>query len=53
MPTPGVMILPTDPFNPALLRGIKVNLQDPFKFDFIVDVGQSGLEGGSFAGRIV
>lgn len=33
---------------PAMLRGIRAYPDNPFQFDFIVDVGDSGLEGEAF-----
>ncbi|MFA5089198.1 MAG: WD40 repeat domain-containing protein, partial [Candidatus Omnitrophota bacterium] len=45
LPQPGVMIPLSPGFNPAILRGIKVFPEEPFRFDFIVDAGQSNLKG--------
>ncbi len=44
LPVPGTMITPSPGFAPAVLRGIKVHSDDPFRFDFIIDAGESGLE---------
>jgi len=38
----------SQPFTPMSLRGIRVNNNDPFKLDFIVDAGNSGLTGEKF-----
>lgn len=48
MPAPGQMVALTSAFAPALIKGLCVDPQNPFKFDFIVDVGDSGLEGEAF-----
>ena len=45
LPEAGQMIGLSAAFNPVVLRGIKVDPQDPFKFDFLVDPGESGLQG--------
>ncbi|MDP8212074.1 MAG: UTP--glucose-1-phosphate uridylyltransferase [Candidatus Zapsychrus exili] len=45
LPTPGVMVTQSAAYVPTLLRGMTVHLEDPFKFDFIVDNGNSKLEG--------
>ncbi|MBF0522115.1 MAG: hypothetical protein HQL24_03555 [Candidatus Omnitrophica bacterium] len=38
----------TPAFNPAVIKGIKIYPDNPLKFDFIVDVAQSGLKGDAF-----
>jgi hypothetical protein len=45
LPAPGIMITPSSGFNPAILRGIKIYPEEPFRFDFIVDPGQSESKG--------
>jgi hypothetical protein len=35
-------------FTPCQLRGVRIDPQDPFKLDFIVDEGNSGLKGQAF-----
>ncbi|MBF0522744.1 MAG: nucleoside monophosphate kinase [Candidatus Omnitrophica bacterium] len=45
LPTPGVMVNPSVAYVPALLRGMTLHKDNPFQFDFIVDNGQSGLQG--------
>ncbi|MCA9409095.1 MAG: hypothetical protein KC733_10425 [Candidatus Omnitrophica bacterium] len=45
LPTPGTMLAPTASFVPAVIKAVKVFPENPFKFDFIIDAGQSGLEG--------
>jgi len=41
LPKPGTMLLLSPSFKPAVLKGIKVFAKDPFKFDFILDQGDS------------
>ena len=43
LPTLGTRITPSPAFVPARITGIKVYPQEPFRLDFIVDAGQSGL----------
>jgi hypothetical protein len=39
LPAPGVMVHLSPEFNPPILKGIKVNPDNPFRFDFILDKG--------------
>ncbi len=41
LPAPGVMVHLSPEFNPPILRGIKVHPDNPFRFDFILDKGDS------------
>ncbi|MBF0510801.1 MAG: hypothetical protein HQL13_00560 [Candidatus Omnitrophica bacterium] len=41
LPAPGVMVHLSLPFNPPILKGIKVHPENPFYFDFILDKGDS------------
>jgi len=43
LPAPGVMVPLSPEFNPPILKGIKVHPENPFKFDFILDKGDSQL----------
>ena len=43
MPSAGQMIHVTSHFEPPQMMGLKVNLKDPFSFDFIMDQGQSQM----------
>ena len=45
LPEAGKMVSLSTAFNPVVLRGMKVDAVDPFKFDFLVDPGDTGLEG--------
>ncbi len=44
LPNPGVMVTPTSGFIPPMLKGMKVDPQQPFQFDFIFDSGNSNIE---------
>ena len=39
LPAPGVMVHLSPPFDPPILKGIKVHTDNPFQFDFILDKG--------------
>ena len=41
LPAPGVRVALSPEYNPALLKGLKVHPENPFKFDFILDQGDS------------
>ena len=42
-------ILPLSPeFNSVIIKGLKINKEDPFKFDFIVNQGQEKLPEAQF-----
>ena len=43
LPAPGVMLSASKPYSPVVLRGLKIDDKDPFKFDFIVETGDTGL----------
>ena len=43
LPVPGVMVPLSPPLDPPILKGIKVHPDDPFRFDFILDRGESQL----------
>ncbi|MBF0123111.1 MAG: hypothetical protein HQL21_06880 [Candidatus Omnitrophica bacterium] len=49
--TPGTLVALSDGFSPAVLRGVKVSLDSPFRFDFLVDSGASGLSGVALQGE--
>ena len=44
LPLPGSMVTVSAGFVPPMLKGIKVDLQQPFQFDFILDSGNADLE---------
>jgi len=43
LPTPGVMVRLSPPLDPPMLKGIKVDPNNPFHFDFILDRGDSSM----------
>jgi GGDEF domain-containing protein len=43
LPAPGVMVRLSPPLDPPMLKGIKVHPDNPFRFDFILDKGDSEL----------
>ena len=47
LPVPGIMVKPTAAYVPPVLRGVKIHPENPLRFDFIVDTGDSKLEGES------
>ncbi|MBF0521619.1 MAG: hypothetical protein HQL24_01030 [Candidatus Omnitrophica bacterium] len=44
LPTPGTMVATSASFVPPVLKGMKVDLKQPFQFDFILDTGNSNLK---------
>src|ERR1700676_3497680 len=44
LPIPGVMVHLSPPLDPSILKGIKVHPDNPFRFDFILDKGDSELD---------
>ncbi len=43
LPAPGVMVHLSPPLDPPILKGIRVHPDNPFRFDFILDKGDSQL----------
>ncbi len=43
LPSPGTMVELTPQFTPILLRGMQVDLENPFRFNFIVDTGDTNV----------
>ena len=43
LPAPGQMVALSPSFSPAVLKGIKLDPQNPFRFHFFVDRGMSSL----------
>ncbi len=41
LPAPGTMIMPTPQFIPAVVKGIKIFPNNPLRFDFIIDTGNT------------
>jgi len=44
LPQPGVMVSLSPVFHPAVIKGMKIFPNNPLRFDFIIDMGDSGLE---------
>ena len=44
LPNPGTMITTTPAYVPPMLKGMRVSLEDPFAFDFILDSGNDNLD---------
>lgn len=44
LPTPGVMVNPTDAYEPVIIQGMTVYPDNPLEFDFIVDAGEDYYE---------
>ena len=40
-----MMITATDPFKPAMIKGLRIDPDNPLMFDFIVDTGDTGING--------
>ena len=40
LPVPGTRVPLSLPFDPPILKGIKIHPENPFRFDFILDVGE-------------
>ena len=45
LPAPGAMVQVTPPFSPTTIKGLKFFPDNPFRFDFIIDPGESNLTG--------
>ena len=45
LPAPGRLVTTSEPFEPALLKGLTIHADNPLLFDFIVDPGDSSLSG--------
>jgi hypothetical protein len=43
LPAPGVMVSLTPAFTPAMIKGINIYPENPLKFDFIIDRGDTDL----------
>ncbi|MFH0753227.1 MAG: hypothetical protein V2A70_01525, partial [Candidatus Omnitrophota bacterium] len=45
LPQPGAMVGLSEQFSPVVLKGVSIHPADPLLFDFMVDNGQTGLQG--------
>lgn len=48
LPEPGAMVFLSPSFTLAMMKGMTIYPDDPFKFDFIIDRGDTTLEGDDF-----
>jgi glycogen synthase len=48
LPVPGTMVFQTTGFVPTMIKGIEIDLENPLSFHFIIDTGDSGLQGKAF-----
>lgn len=44
LPAPGMMVRTSKAFVPVLLKGMTIHADDPFRFDFIIDSGNTNLK---------
>jgi len=44
LPDIGVMVMPTTSFIPAVMKGVKIFPDNPLRFDFIIDTGNTKME---------
>ena len=49
LPAPGTMVTMSEAFTPLLLRGIIIDVDNPFHFDFIIDTGNHNLDNKGIA----
>lgn len=45
MPSPGTIVTVSPAYTPVLMKGVTLDLKNPFSFDFIVHPGDTGLQG--------
>jgi len=51
LPEPGKLLHISPRYDPPTVRGIKLNPKDPFRFEFLMDTGDSNLSEADFAGE--
>ncbi len=49
LPVPGTMVTQTPGFTPVLINGIKVHPENPLKFDFFVNTGDTDVSGDALS----
>jgi hypothetical protein len=47
LPEPGVMVNLSPAYEPVMMKGLKIDSKNPFRFEFIIDTGHSGLNVGA------
>jgi len=53
LPAPGAMISLSQSYNPLQLKGIVIDAKKPFRFDFLIDKGESKLVGQPLNDEII
>ena len=48
LPEPGEMVMTSDRFVPTIVRGLRIDTENPLRLNFIVDSGNAGLKGQDF-----
>lgn len=48
LPAPGAMVSMSPAFNPIIIKGITIYPDNPLRFDFIIDTGDTDLQGKEF-----
>jgi len=48
LPLPGAMVSVTSAFAPVMIKGVNIHPDNPLKFDFIIDRGDTDLQGVAF-----
>src|ERR1700733_5380609 len=43
LPVPGAMVNLSPAFEPVLIKGLRIHPENPFRFDFIIATGHTGL----------
>lgn len=49
LPIPGQMVTASPVYVPLMLTGLRINPEDPLRFDFIIDTGNSDLNDADFS----
>jgi hypothetical protein len=47
LPPPGTLVTQTKKYAPVIIRGVTINPNDPLKFDFVIDTGDTRLDGSA------
>ncbi len=49
LPAPGMMVDTSAAFKPCLLQGVRFHPENSFRYDFLIDSGDAGLEGDALS----
>jgi hypothetical protein len=52
LPAPGEMIQMSPAYKPVIVQGLTLHSENPLKFDFMIDKGDSGLNGKDFEDEV-